>query len=112
MPLHERKCWDCGNVADHEDNVTPAVLCNKCGSQDTRATKVKESRCRSEVIADYIGTTIDDILDECPYWKMAPGDTEPVWFEIRDAIMEKVFAVEHEMGRQELHAEQVVENCL
>lgn len=35
----ERKCWTCGNVAMHEDNVTPWVLCKKCGSQDTRLTK-------------------------------------------------------------------------
>jgi DNA-directed RNA polymerase subunit RPC12/RpoP len=32
----ERKCWSCGNVAMHEDDVTPGVLCKKCGSQDTR----------------------------------------------------------------------------
>lgn len=42
MPLHERKCWECGNVAQHADNVTPEVLCKKCGSQDTRATKRRE----------------------------------------------------------------------
>ena len=41
MPLHQRKCWDCGNIAEHTDNVTPEVLCSKCGSQDTRAIKVK-----------------------------------------------------------------------
>lgn len=102
--------------------------CKACGAKDGRAgvlingeclgcrlkprSPVSETRSRSDVIADYIGTTIDDILDECPYWKMAPGDTEPLWAEIRDAIMAKVFAVEHEMGRAELHAEQVVENCL
>jgi DNA-directed RNA polymerase subunit RPC12/RpoP len=33
---HERKCRDCGNVAVHEDNVTPWVNCRACGSQDTR----------------------------------------------------------------------------
>ena len=32
----KRKCHDCGNVADHEDNITPWVCCKKCGSQDTR----------------------------------------------------------------------------
>lgn len=36
---HERKCWDCGNVAIHESRIVPGVLCSKCGSQDTRATK-------------------------------------------------------------------------
>jgi hypothetical protein len=73
---------------------------------------VKETRCRADVIADYVGATIDDILDESPFWKMACGDTEPMWFEIRDAIMAKLFDVEHEMGRQSLYSEQVIENCL
>jgi hypothetical protein len=37
MPTaHKRKCRDCGNVAWHADNVTPYVICRKCGSQDTR----------------------------------------------------------------------------
>ena len=45
---------------------------------------VKESRSREVVIADYVG----------------------------DAIMAKVFDVQHEMGRQELYSEQIVENCL
>jgi hypothetical protein len=39
---HERKCWSCGNVAEHEDNVVPHVLCKQCGSQDTRLTKKPE----------------------------------------------------------------------
>ena len=36
---HARKCWDCKNIAYHEDNVVPHVICGKCGSQDTRATQ-------------------------------------------------------------------------
>jgi DNA-directed RNA polymerase subunit RPC12/RpoP len=36
---HMRKCWTCGNVAEHEDSVTPWVRCKKCGSQDTRQVK-------------------------------------------------------------------------
>lgn len=39
MPDHQRKCWDCGNVAMHAENVVPGVLCAKCGSQDTRLVK-------------------------------------------------------------------------
>ncbi len=39
--LHKRKCWDCGNVAEHEDNVVPHVNCKACGSQDTRWVKDK-----------------------------------------------------------------------
>lgn len=38
----KRKCWNCGNVAEHEDNVTPYVLCSICGSQDTRLVRDKE----------------------------------------------------------------------
>lgn len=41
MPNHLRKCWDCGSVAEHSDNVVPEVLCKKCGSQDTRIVKTK-----------------------------------------------------------------------
>jgi len=37
--IHRRKCWDCGNIAEHTDNVVPEVLCKKCGSQDTRVVK-------------------------------------------------------------------------
>jgi len=62
-----------------------------CESQEN---VVKETRCRQDVIADYVGTAIDDILNECQVWKMAAGDEEPLWFEIRDAIMAKVFDVE------------------
>ena len=36
---HERKCFDCGNVAVHQDNIKPEVCCKKCGSQDTRVVK-------------------------------------------------------------------------
>ena len=85
--------------------VEPAIA--DCESQ---RNVVKESRSGADVIADYVGTAIDNILNECPYWKMAPSDTEPLWFEIRDAIMVKLFTVQHEMGRQELYSEQVMEN--
>ena len=39
MNPEERRCWNCGNVAMHDDNVSPPVLCKKCGSQDTRLTR-------------------------------------------------------------------------
>lgn len=35
----ERRCWTCGNVAMHADDIAPDVCCQKCGSQDTRRTK-------------------------------------------------------------------------
>jgi len=37
---HVRRCWECGRVALHRDDVKPYVLCSVCNSQDTR--KVKE----------------------------------------------------------------------
>lgn len=45
---HERKCWDCGNVATHECSITPGVLCKQCGSQDTRKVKAKEKHRHSQ----------------------------------------------------------------
>ena len=90
-----------------QDNVEPAAV--ECEDQDN---VVKESRSRAAVIADYVGTAIDNLVSDSDYWKLAPGDTDVMWFEVRDAIMAKVFDVQHEMGRQELYSEQVVENCL
>lgn len=37
----KRKCHDCGNIAQHEDNIVPYVNCKKCGSQDTRLVRDK-----------------------------------------------------------------------
>jgi Zn finger protein HypA/HybF involved in hydrogenase expression len=37
--LHHRRCWDCGAEGYHTSTITPAVLCHRCGSQDTRAIK-------------------------------------------------------------------------
>lgn len=64
MPLHERKCWDCGNVAQHTDNVTPEVLCRKCGSQDTRATRVtnKPDRSKMDIPQNWVRNYVDQIL--------------------------------------------------
>lgn len=36
---HKRRCWTCQNVAIHESDITPGVLCQQCGSQDTRRVK-------------------------------------------------------------------------
>lgn len=53
----KRKCHDCGNVAMHTDDVVPGVLCQRCGSQDTRLTREKtarEKRCEAECTRDPI----------------------------------------------------------
>ena len=41
MDVHFRKCWGCGNIAEHLDSVVPHVLCKQCGSQDTRRIKTR-----------------------------------------------------------------------
>ena len=38
-PLHQRKCRDCGGTHWHSQDRTPGVLCQECGSQDTRRIK-------------------------------------------------------------------------
>lgn len=39
--IHQRKCHDCGNVAQYSSNITPEVRCRNCGSQDTRIVREK-----------------------------------------------------------------------
>ena len=46
---HERKCWDCGNVAVHMKSITPEVLCTQCGSQDTRRVKGEKPSIKFKV---------------------------------------------------------------
>ena len=62
MPLHERKCWECGNVAQHANNVTPEVLCKNCGSQDTRATKRPE-RPSVDIPQEWVKKYVDKLID-------------------------------------------------
>jgi len=73
---------------------------------------ILEIECRQSFIDKQVNAALDDLLSESLYWKMPAGGTEPLWVEMRDAIMAKVFACEHEMGRQELHSEQVRENSI
>lgn len=56
---HERKCWDCGNVATHESSITPGVLCKQCGSQDTRRVKAKTKHRHSQFYSK-----LADLLEE------------------------------------------------
>lgn len=66
----QRKCWDCGNIAEHQDSVIPHVLCKNCGSQDTRLIKKKatpgEETCSvsAEIALALAGVPRDD------YWGM------------------------------------------
>jgi hypothetical protein len=47
---HERKCYECGAVAEHFDNVAPEVCCKTCGSQNTnRVSKPPVRLTRQQV---------------------------------------------------------------
>lgn len=63
--IHERRCHDCGNVADHEDNVTPYVNCKKCGSQDTRAIKSPKCSVAAEIAVAIAGIPYHDYKGIC-----------------------------------------------
>lgn len=68
MTPHQRKCWDCGNVAEHEDSIVPHVLCKKCGSQDTRLLRkvvVNDNGLRS--VAAEIAVSISGVSREDYY---------------------------------------------
>ena len=38
---HKRRCWKCKHEQECEDSFVPHVLCENCGSQDTRRIKPK-----------------------------------------------------------------------
>lgn len=63
--IHERKCYECGNVADHEDNVTPYVCCKKCGSKDTRPIKNPKCSVAAEIAVAIAGIRQDDYMGIC-----------------------------------------------
>ncbi len=46
--MSHRKCRDCGNVAHHLLDVIPHVLCEKCGSQDTRLIREKKPESKPD----------------------------------------------------------------
>jgi DNA-directed RNA polymerase subunit RPC12/RpoP len=71
---HQRKCHDCGNVAEHQDNVVPHVLCKKCGSQDTRLVKVNVSPLPPAIDKQTSKTTIKIQSLEISY----SGDSQEV----------------------------------
>lgn len=84
-----------------------------------RRAKTPEPPCdvlqlesRQEFIDHNVGRVLDDLFCDSLYWNMPSGGTEPLFAEIRDSIMARLFAEEHEQGRLELHAEQVRDNCI
>ena len=99
-------------IARNPTNHADQWLVAKKYFGDNLTERESEIRSRIEEIADYVDTALDLMLNESLYWQIGTGEPAPTWMEMRDAIMAKVFAVEYEMGRQELHSEQVRENCL
>lgn len=73
---------------------------------------VLQIESRQSFIDHHVGRVLDDLFNDSLYWNMPSGGTEPLFVEMRDAIMAKLFAEQHEQGRQELHAEQVRDNCI
>lgn len=54
----KRKCWNCGKVAMHTDDITPDVCCQLCGSQDTRLVRDRD-KPRTVSLADGIKLLTD-----------------------------------------------------
>lgn len=63
--IHQRRCWDCDNIAEHSDNVAPEVCCKKCGSQDTRPVKtaVRHGSCGHAALYQPPGSDAQLIAD-------------------------------------------------
>lgn len=90
-----------GKIVPKGRSLTPEPECS-----------ILEIESRQSVIDLHVGELLDNMLNESLYWQMPNGGSSPLWVEMRDAIMAKVFACEHEMGRQDLHSEQVREDCI
>jgi hypothetical protein len=80
-------------------------------SDETRDFKPSSEEIRRDAIQALVGLAIDEIFDESPGWYVGGGEEPKLW-EVRDAVLQKLFTIEHEFGRQSLYAEQVIENCL
>lgn len=73
----ERKCWTCGNVAMHADDVAPDVCCAKCGSQDTRRTKPS---AREQAMTDREGhAQVGALLARCDYINLFRHEQTGEW---------------------------------
>jgi hypothetical protein len=70
---HDRKCHDCGNVAIHLDFIVPDVICQKCGSQDTRLIRKPVCKeCGGQGSVDSGGFTPDGRSIDVPCMECQP----------------------------------------
>jgi DNA-directed RNA polymerase subunit RPC12/RpoP len=112
---HYRRCWDCGAISLHADNVTPEVLCKRCGSQDTRMIRnlpplwgtgpgiyipkgiAKCPECQGELVADCtvndpktgrpIATGIElDCVASMHEARLSHSFAQSKWQPVRDAV--------------------------
>jgi DNA-directed RNA polymerase subunit RPC12/RpoP len=65
---HYRRCWECGAINLHSDNVTPEVCCKRCGSRDTRLMK-NEPPLWTGTIGEKRGLYVPDEVAKCPECK-------------------------------------------
>jgi len=56
---------------------------------------------RTAVINENVSELLSKLLDEAESWVMPDGERAPRWEELRAAILDKVFKIEREFGRQE-----------
>lgn len=59
-----RRCWECGNIAEHASDIASGVCCGKCGSQDTRLIRRQETlHLGSITVGEFLNPTSADL--EC-----------------------------------------------
>lgn len=110
------QCHYCEKLIDlrHESHNNGDILvCETCQQvQNTMAvTDVK----RAEVLDQRIKRIVDNVCGNSSTWNLPTDryrEQAPNWNELRDSFMRAIFAVEREQKELELHAQDVVENCL
>lgn len=103
MTNHQRRCWDCGNVATHSDNVVPEVLCKKCGSQDTRLLKSPSEPTPFpwEVNGNAVHKRISPHYAQCIC--VCDGENRHANAQLIGNLADKVSALESEVERLKLY---------
>ena len=70
---------------------------------------------RGEYIHRRVRERLESMAQDALYWHDTPPaafEIEPLWYEIRDAIVSELFDMDREQAEQERHAAEVVRDCL
>lgn len=67
---HYRRCWSCGAINLHSDNIAPEVCCKRCRSQDTRLMK-NEPPLWAGTKGGQKGLYVPDNIGKCPECSMS-----------------------------------------